>query len=179
MDRRRKLSAAEEQRVSGEDVLNLTVGSARVGMRGLGAVFERLKADGRALSEELAEELIAFAAERNYVPDPARAEYARALLAEYKRFLGEDMPEERTGLSIKVLGAGCPRCERLAAEVISALEALGLAADVEHVKDPARIGEYGVMGTPALVVNGKVVAAGRELSAAEIRRIFTEGAGNG
>ena len=175
--------------MSGEDVLDLTVGRARVGVVGLKAIFERLKAEGRAPSDALAAELVAFAAERNYVPDPARAEYARELLAEYRRFLrvasgstrratrrgGEDVPEERTGLSIKVLGAGCPRCEKLAADVMAALEKLGLPADVEHVREPARIGEYGVLGTPALVVNGKVVAAGRMPSAEEIEGMLLKG----
>jgi small redox-active disulfide protein 2 len=89
------------------------------------------------------------------------------------------VPVEDGGLSIKVLGTGCARCERLVADVMSALDALGLAADVEHVTDPARIGEYGVMGTPALVVNGRIVAAGSAPSAAEIRKMLTEGAGNG
>lgn len=179
MDRRLGLSPAEERSVSGDDVLTLTVGRARVGMVGLGAIFERLKAEGRApsdaLVQELGEELVALAAERNYVPDSARAGYARALLAEYGRFLGEDVPEERAGLSIKVLGAGCPRCEKLAADVMATLEKLGLPADVEHVRDPARIGEHGVLGTPALVVNGKVVAAGRTPSAGEIEGMLLKG----
>ena len=175
MDRGRKLSPAEETRMSGEDVINLTVGRARVGIAGLRAVFERLKTEGRQPSKELAEELVSSASERNYVPDSAWAEYAKALLVEYRRFIGEDVPEERTVLSIKVLGAGCPRCERLTQDVMAALERLGVAADVEHVADPARIGEYGVMGTPALVVNGKVVAAGRTPSAKEIERMLQKG----
>ena len=162
-----------------EDVHSLTVGRARVGMVGLGAIFERLKAEGRVpsggLVRELGEELVALAAERNYVPDSARAEYAKALLAEYRRVLGENVPDEAGTLSIKVLGPGCPRCERLTADVMAVLEKSGLAADLEHVREPARIGEYGVLGTPALVVNGKVVAAGRTPPAAEIEGMLLKG----
>lgn len=175
MDRRWKLSPAEETRMSGEDVIKLTVDRARVGMAGLRALFERLKAEGRQPSKELAEELVSSAAERNYVPDSAWAEYAKALLVEYRRFLGEDVPAQRTGLSVKVLGAGCPRCERLTQEVMMTLAGFGVVADVEHVTDPARIGEYGVMGTPALVVNGKVVAAGRTPSAKELEGMLLKG----
>jgi small redox-active disulfide protein 2 len=165
-----------DQWVSPEsDVRMIAAGRAKVGIVGLTAVFEEMKAAGREPTDELADEFVGLAARSNYVPDSARAEYARALLAEYRRFLGEDVPEERAGLSIKVLGAGCPRCEKLAADVMATLEKLGLPADVEHVRDPARIGEHGVLGTPALVVNGKVVAAGRTPSAGEIEGMLLKG----
>lgn len=162
-----------------KDVRTIVVGRGSVGLIGLRAIFEELERAGEAPSEALSVRLVELAGGRNHIPESAKAAYARALLDEYRRYLGDDVPEAARGLSIKVLGAGCARCERLAAEVMSALEALGLAADVEHVTDPARIGEYGVMGTPALVVNGRIVAAGGAPSAEEIRRTLTKGAGNG
>ncbi|MHC4202656.1 MAG: thioredoxin family protein [Planctomycetota bacterium] len=165
--------------MSDEDVRTITVGRARVGLLGLGAIFEELEGADETPSEELSARLVELAGGRNYIPQPARAAYARALLDEYRRHLGEDVPQEAAGLSIKVLGPGCVRCERLAADVVSALDALGLAADVEHVTDPARIGEYGVMGTPALVVNGRIIAAGSAPSAEEIRKMLTKGAEDG
>ncbi len=178
MARREELSPVRGTGVVEKDMRDLNVGRARVGMVGLGAIFEEMKAAGREPTDELADEFVRLAARSNYVPDSARAEYGKALLAEYRRELGENVPDEAGTLSIKVLGPGCPRCEKLAADVTAVLEELGLAADFEHVREPARIGEYGVLGTPALVVNGKVVAAGRTPLAEEIGNMLKKGARN-
>jgi hypothetical protein len=94
-------------------------------------------------------------AKRNYIPKGVAARYQEAFLREYKRHIGAstaDAPAE--GLEIKVLGPGCPQCERLEQEVMTVLAESGIAAELTHVRDPAEIGRYGVMGTPALVVNG-------------------------
>jgi small redox-active disulfide protein 2 len=64
-------------------------------------------------------------------------------------------------LSLKVLGSGCANCNRLEANAKQAVTALGVEAAVDHVRDMAAIMAYGVMRTPALVVNEKVVVSGR------------------
>lgn len=64
-------------------------------------------------------------------------------------------------LSVKVLGSGCPNCKRLEAETRAALDAAGIAYDLSKVTDYADILAYGVMSTPALVINEKVVSSGR------------------
>ena len=61
---------------------------------------------------------------------------------------------------IKVLGPGCSRCDQLTRDVMAVAAALNLQADVGHVTDVVEIGKYGVMGTPALVINGRVAAVG-------------------
>ncbi len=154
------------------DIRMITVGKGKVGMAGLEAVFERLARAGKTPCQELGTELVALAGQQNYVVPAAKAEYAEALVVEYRRYLGEDVPEEGAGLAIKVIGTGCPRCEQLAANVLSALSELGLAADVEHVREPARIAEYGILGTPALVVDGEVKATGKVLSVEEIKKLL-------
>ncbi len=65
---------------------------------------------------------------------------------------------------IQVLGGGCKNCHKLMDHVHKALETLGLDEPVELVMDMAVIAGYGVMSTPALVVDGKVVSTGRVLS---------------
>lgn len=75
-------------------------------------------------------------------------------------------------LSVKILGSGCPRCSELEAATRSALQKLGLAAVVEHVTDFSRIAAYGVMATPALVIDGKVVSYGRVLRVEEIVKML-------
>ncbi len=75
---------------------------------------------------------------------------------------------------VKVLGAGCPRCRELDAAVRSVLEELGSEAAVEHVTDFPSIAAYGVMSTPALVINGKVAECGRVPDRGELRKILAD-----
>ncbi len=63
-------------------------------------------------------------------------------------------------MTIKVLGPGCVNCKTLAKRTIEALQELKMAADVEKVEDYQAIASSGVMRTPGLVVDGKVVVAG-------------------
>lgn len=64
-------------------------------------------------------------------------------------------------LSIKVLGSGCANCKRLETETRATLDAENIVYDLTKVTDFAAIAGYGVMQTPALVVNDKVVSSGR------------------
>jgi len=75
-------------------------------------------------------------------------------------------------LSIKVLGSGCAKCQNLETAAKQAVQRLGINAEVEHVTDFAQIIEFGVMTTPALVVNDEVKVAGRAVSADEVARIL-------
>ena len=74
--------------------------------------------------------------------------------------------------SVKVLGSGCAKCNELEANVRSALEELGMDTTIEHVTDFAQIAAYGVMSTPALVVDGKVVSYGKVLKVEEAIKIL-------
>lgn len=64
-------------------------------------------------------------------------------------------------LKIKILGGGCPNCSILYSNVNSVIRELKIEAEVEKVEDFAKISEYGVMSTPALVINEKVVGIGK------------------
>lgn len=77
-------------------------------------------------------------------------------------------------MHIKILGTGCPNCQRLEANVKQALQELNLEAQVEKVTEIQDIMSYGVMGTPALVLNGKVEAAGRIPDADELKKILSK-----
>ncbi len=61
---------------------------------------------------------------------------------------------------IKVLGSGCAKCKSLVELVKQAATQTGVAIELEKVEDMARIVAYGVMSTPALVIDGKVVHSG-------------------
>lgn len=73
---------------------------------------------------------------------------------------------------VKVLGGGCAKCNALEAAVRSALEELGMDTAIDHVTDFSQIAAYGVMSTPALVVDGKVVSYGKVLSKDEAKAIL-------
>lgn len=73
----------------------------------------------------------------------------------------DDLLREWTHMVIKVLGSGCVNCQRLEALTRQAVEDLGIDADVVKVTDFADIMAYGVMSTPALVVDEQVLMAGR------------------
>jgi small redox-active disulfide protein 2 len=73
---------------------------------------------------------------------------------------------------IKVLGPGCTNCKNLERVTREAVDALGLDATIEKVEDYAAIMGYGVMSTPALVVDEQVLVSGRVPKAAEVRELL-------
>lgn len=74
--------------------------------------------------------------------------------------------------AVKVLGSGCAKCNQLEEATKEALVKLGMDDTIEHVTDFAQIAAYGVMTTPALVVDGKVVSYGKVLKTEEIIHIL-------
>lgn len=79
---------------------------------------------------------------------------------------------KKEGASIKVLGSGCAKCNQLEAATMEALVKLGMEDTIEHVTDFSQIGAYGVMTTPVLVVDGKVVSFGKVLKTEEVIKIL-------
>ena len=76
------------------------------------------------------------------------------------------------GGGVKVLGSGCAKCNQLEAATKAALEQLGMDTTIDHVTDFSQIAAYGVMSTPALVIDGKVVAYGKVLKTEEVVKIL-------
>ena len=145
------------------EVTQISVGGDRVGIIGLKAVLEDVAQDfkGRP-DQEIKAELMKRLGRSNYIVASAKAAYEVAFFREYKKFIGEPITEELAGgIQVKVLGPGCPECDRLERDLMVVMTELNLPADLEHVRDVKEIACYGVMGNPALVINGKVVAVGR------------------
>ncbi len=81
------------------------------------------------------------------------------------------------GASVKVLGSGCKKCNDLEAATKEALTELGMDNSIEHVTDFAQIATYGVMSTPALVVDGKVLSFGKVLKKDEVKSLLEQARG--
>lgn len=77
-------------------------------------------------------------------------------------------------MEVKILGTGCPKCKALEQATINALAELDIAANVFKVEDIMEIMKYGIISTPALVIDEKVVIKGRLPSENEIKEILTK-----
>ena len=144
-------------------ISRISVDGQPIGVRDLHVALDNVRRrslrDESDLRRALVEEMRNL---KNYMPESAETKYEKALLREYRRYLGEPAEEdEQEGLFIRILGRGCPNCRQLTEEVMAALSELGLGADVEHVTDINEIAEYGAVGRPALVINEKIKSVGR------------------
>lgn len=73
---------------------------------------------------------------------------------------------------IKILGSGCKKCVSLSENAMVAAKAAGKVAEIVKVTDFAQIAGYGVMSTPGLVIDEKLVSSGKVLTAQEIERLL-------
>lgn len=162
--------------MTAQEVKQIKIGNHMIGIVDLRSTFEEVTRDyvnqtDDSLSRILLERLV----KKNYIPENVRKKYGRAFVREFKKFLGHTVEDEGAeGLVIKVLGAGCVICDGLENTVMETLSTIGLAADLEHIRDAEQISEYRVQGTPALVINGRIVCTGRNPSINEIRKWLGE-----
>jgi small redox-active disulfide protein 2 len=75
-------------------------------------------------------------------------------------------------MDIKILGTGCVNCTNLETNTRRALDELGLTVDIDKVTDPGEIASWGVMSTPALVIDDEVVLSGRVPPADQIKQLL-------
>lgn len=161
-----------------DKIAQIKVGHHRMGIIGLKHVLEKVSQefDGssdNAVSAELIQRLSKF----NYIPENRQNDYGQAFLREFKKFVGQPYEQNKIeGLEIKVLGSGCPCCDDLEQDLMTVMTEMNLAADIEHVTDPAEIGNYGVTGTPALVINGEVKAVGAMPKKTQLKSLLSDAA---
>lgn len=78
-------------------------------------------------------------------------------------------------MKIQILGAGCPKCKKLAENAEAAVKALGLEYELVKVTDINEIMKFGIMMTPELAVDGEVKSVGKVPSVEEIKKMLREG----
>lgn len=86
----------------------------------------------------------------------------------------ESINTETSGHIVKILGSGCAKCNQLEAATKEALIKLGIDVPIEHVTDFAEIATYGVMSTPALVIDDKVISYGKVLKTEEAVKLLEQ-----
>ncbi len=145
-----------------KDEIKVYIGKNKIALIGLKSLFEELKKKNLKDEEEIKELLLRGIKKYNYVPSSAEQEYKDSLFEEYKVYIGELKERKISGvLEIKILGPGCSTCDKIEEYTKEILSEIGIAADVEHVRDLNEIAQYGLIATPALLINRKVVAFGR------------------
>jgi small redox-active disulfide protein 2 len=77
-------------------------------------------------------------------------------------------------MKIEILGVGCPKCKQLTANAEAVVKEMNIQAEISKVTDIDKITGYGVMMTPALAIDGKVVSVGKVLNKEEIKNILAE-----
>jgi len=143
-------------------VSQISVEGRQTGVIGLEYVIRNIVDWARGKDDmDISMELLNRIEKRNYIPSTIKESYRKALLREYKKYLGQEVEEEAvSGLQVVILGPGCAQCSSLETNVRNVMSEMNLAGDLRHVTEAKEIGRYGVMGTPALIINGKVVAVG-------------------
>lgn len=163
-----------------EEITQVKIGILQVGIVGLKEVMTELASSmANDSDEDIARVLIQRLSKKNYIPEKAKPEYGQALVRGFRKYLGQEVStgEESQGLVIKVLGQGCANCHALTQRIMEILAELNLPADLEHVTDIKEIARYGVLQSPSLVVNGKIVARGRVPAKAQLIEWFKKASG--
>lgn len=145
----------------------LRVGRATVGLVGLDIALNRLLNQGDLADEKAVTLLYEEVEKQNYIPAGMEEQYRQALAREYER-LRSGREASADDLVIRILGPGCVSCNNLQNIVIEVMNEMGLAADVFQVHDLDEIGRFGIIQTPALLINGKVKCAGRLPTSSQI-----------
>lgn len=157
-------------------ISQIKVGKHQSGIVDLDVALRETAKTGNNLSNrQIAAMLVEKISQKNYIPSNVTHLYEAALLREYKKYIGETVPEEPLEcVEIKILGTGCANCEKLEQDLMSLIAETGVQADIEHVRDLKEISRYGMMGFPALVINRKVKAVGSVPPRSRIKELIRE-----
>jgi len=142
---------------------------------GLKGIFEKLKSQRGKPEADLKQMLVEKAGKKNYIPNSVKGEYEKALFREFRKFLGEKVEEERGGfLEVAILGPGCYSCNKLEQNVMAVLSETGIRASLNHITDPDLMAQYGILPTPALIINGKIKSVGINPTKSSIKKWLEE-----
>ncbi len=145
----------------------IKIGNASVGLIGIDTALNYVIQQKDISEDEAVTYVYKEVAKHNYIPANAEQTYRKALLREYKKLRGEEVDQENR-LQIRILGPGCVSCNKLGSMLFEILQSMHIPADIEQVHDLDEIWRYGVLSTPALVINDKVLCAGKMPTSSEV-----------
>jgi hypothetical protein len=150
----------------------IRIGAANIGLIGLDTALNELSTKSIA-EKEAVDTLYEIVSAGNYIPAGHEKQYRTALLNEYRKHISNDF-EQPENMVVRIFGSSCISCNTLQTMMIQILDQTKLAADIEQIHDPDEIGRYGVLHTPALMVNGEIKCQGRMPTAAQLEQWVRE-----
>lgn len=158
------------------DISMINVGGTQIGLIGLTEILEEVKAMQLQEELEIKKNLLTKAKTRNYIPSSQEEDYGRSLVREYRKSLGLPVEEEILAgvLSIRIFGPGCYTCNKMEQDAKDVVAELGIAADIQHIRDLNEIATYGPGLYPALFINNKVYASGKAPPRQKLRKWLEE-----
>ena len=159
------------------DITQIRIGKHKIGIIGLETAVRDLAETKQEMRDyEIQNTLLKILSKKNYISENVKREYGKAFLNEFKKFVGQPVTRTRheEQVEIKVLGRGCNRCDQLMQDVMGVASELDLRTDIDHIKDLKEIGKFGAVGTPALVINGKIKSMGHVPSKLKIKAWLKE-----
>ena len=157
-----------------DKIKQMMINGHLVGIVGLEDAINKINSQTQS-DEEIKNNLLRDISFNNYVPSSAHDAYGNALLREFKIAKGIPVAEEPSqGFNIEVVGMGCARCNQLENDVRDLLSEMKIAAGLRHVTDIKEIARYKLLGSPALVINNKVVSVGEVPPKSKIREWIIE-----
>lgn len=151
----------------------LKVGAVSVGLIGLDVALTKILASPKLDILLAVSRVYAEIACLNYIPASAAEKYRQAIEQEIVRLRGGPA-RANDHLEVRILGTGCVSCNNLQKQVFEIVADHGIVADVFQVHDLDEIGRFGVLQTPALVINGQVKSMGRIPTRAQIEAWLLE-----
>jgi hypothetical protein len=164
------------EKMAKDDVKQVMISGKLIGIVGLDDVIAKAVQTLQDRTDaEIKNSLLAAVSENNYIPGSTRDAYGQVLLREFK--IAQNIPVEQdsfNGLVIAILGVGCARCSQLETDVRDLLSEMKIAANLHHITDLKEIAHYGLLGSPALVINNKVLSVGEVPPKNKIRQWIIE-----
>jgi hypothetical protein len=159
-----------------DEIKQIMINDHLVGIVGLDDLIKKTAETHRGKNDEdIKNILLREITLNNYVPPAAQDAYGYALLREFKIAQGLLVAEEPShGLNIAVLGMSCARCSQLENDVRDLLSEMKIAANLHHITDLKEIAHYGLLDSPALVINNKVMSVGEVPPKSKIRQWIIE-----
>lgn len=160
-------------------VRQIYIAGFKVGIINLDEIFKSVRESEIEDEKQLKDLLLQKVKTQNYVPANMEEVYKEDLLEEYKVFTGEiESRSLKKGQSeIRVYGPGCSKCEQLNRMVKDILASKGISVEYQYIKDVGEMASKGIVLTPALTINDKIVLTGKVPSKQALEKLIIQALG--